>query len=93
MWDELVEDNSPLRTMINGRLTGVPDYFYDFLIWKMITKRPIKQARLIGDVLGRYPVSVGDWWYALRIDHFIGIGKIKVIEDSKRKYDRMICLA
>ena len=46
-WAELQEDNSPLRAVVNGRLLGVPEDFYDFLIWKRITK---KYARLICQV-------------------------------------------
>lgn len=92
-WQELKEDNSPLRAVINGRVTGVPEDFYNFLIWKNITQKPVKQARLIGDILGKNQLSVGDWWYAKRIQTFIEQGKIKIIEDSKNRYARMICLA
>ena len=49
-WSCLVEDNSPLRAVINGEMTGVPEDFYDFLIWKRLTGKPVKQARLIGDI-------------------------------------------
>ena len=78
--------------MINGTVIGVPENFYDVLIWKSFTSKPVKQARLIGDILGRYPIGVGDWWYARRIDHFIEQGKIKIVEDSKNSYARTICL-
>lgn len=30
LWNELVEDNSPLRAMVNGKMIGVPEDFYDF---------------------------------------------------------------
>ncbi|MCI9142395.1 MAG: DUF1835 domain-containing protein [Lachnospiraceae bacterium] len=92
-WRELVEDNSPLRAMVSGRLVGVREDFYDFAIWKKLTKEPVKEARLIGNILGNYPISVSDWWYAARIEHFIGQGKIKIAEDSEDAYARMICLA
>lgn len=91
VWSGLKEDNSPLRAVINGRVTGVPESFYDFLIFKKLTERAVKEARLIGDILGNYPISVGDWWYAGRIEKFIGEGKIKVLEDSENKYARLIC--
>lgn len=90
LWNDLVEENSPLRTLINGQIIGVPETFYDFLIWKKLTKEPVKEARLIGDILGNYRLSVGDWWYAKRIDCFISQGKIEVVWDSKTKYARMI---
>ena len=92
-WNELKEDNSPVRAVVNGKVVGVPEFFYDFLIWKRLTNEPIKEARLIGNILGHYPFGIGDWWYAKRINHFISEGKIKIVEDSENKYARMICLA
>lgn len=32
-WTDLVNENSPLRAVINGKLIGVPEDFYDFRIW------------------------------------------------------------
>ncbi|MCM1220026.1 MAG: DUF1835 domain-containing protein [Lachnospiraceae bacterium] len=89
-WDSLAEENSPLRAMVNGRLTSVPEDFYDFLILKELPAEPVMQARLIGRILGRYPLSVGDWWYARRIEHFIREGKIRVHEDAQDSYHRII---
>ena len=86
LWTELTEDNSPLRAMINGKVTGVSEDFYDFLIWKRLTRKPIKEARLIGDILGCFQIGMGDWWFARRIEHFIQQDKIKVINDSENKY-------
>ena len=54
-------------------------------------QKPIKEARLIGDILGKHPLGIGDWWYAKRIDDFISQGKIRVVQDSPKKYARMIC--
>ena len=93
LWGQLVEDNSPLRAVINGRVTGVPEDCYDFLLWKKLSVRPIKEARLIGNLLGYYQMRIGDWWYAKRIDHYISQGRIKVVEDSENKYARVICRA
>ena len=93
LWSELSEENSPLRTVINGRVVGVPEDFYDFLLWKRITRKPTKEARVIGDILGCYQLGVGDWWYARRIDYNIQQGNIMIAEDSENKYARLICLA
>lgn len=93
LWTELTEDNSPLRAMINGKVTGVSEDFYDFLIWKRLTRKPIKEARLIGDILGCFQIGMGDWWFARQIEHFIQQDKIKVINDSENKYARVICIA
>lgn len=91
LWMELQEENTPLRAIINGKIMSVGEDFYDFLIWKELTKKPIKEARLIGNILGKYPISIGDWWYAKRIHTFLAQGKIRVIEDSKNSYARLIC--
>ena len=32
LWNTLREDNSPLRAAVNGKILGVPEEFYDFLI-------------------------------------------------------------
>ena len=93
LWAELTEDNSPLRAVINGRITGVQEDFYDFLIWKKLTYKPVKEARLIGDILGNFQIGMGDWWFAKRIEYFIQQDKIKVLEDSENKYARVICMA
>lgn len=93
LWGTLQEDNSPLRAVVNGKLIGVPKDFYDFLIWKRITEEPVKEARLIGDILGHNQLGVGDWWYAERIEYFIQTGKIKIVEDAENHYARTICLA
>lgn len=87
------EFNSPLRVLINGRITGVQDDFYDFLIWKRLTYKPIKEAKLIGDILGCFQIGMGDWWFARRIEYFIQQDKIKVLEYSENKYARVIGIA
>lgn len=89
-WKELVEDNSPLRAMVNGRLTGVPEDFYDFLIWKRLGTEPVKEGRLIGDLIGLYRLDIGDYWYTARIGHYIREGKIRVVQDAEQTYQRVI---
>lgn len=91
LWYFLVEENSPLRAVINNRVLSVPEDFYDFLIWKWLKDVPVKEARLIGDILGHSQLGVEDWWYARRIEHYIKQGRIHVVEDSENKYARMIC--
>ena len=91
LWSRLVEDNSFLRAVINGKVISVPEDFYDFQIWKWLTNVPMKEARLIGNILGHSQLGVGDWWYARRIEYYIEQGEILVVEDSENKYARMIC--
>ena len=93
LWNDLVEDNSPLRAMVNGKMIGVPENFYDFMIFNRLTTKPIKECRLIGDIIGHNQANIGDWWFAKRIQHFIEEGLIKVLEDAETPYARLICLA
>ncbi|MCC3866632.1 DUF1835 domain-containing protein [Terrisporobacter mayombei] len=89
-WLELVEDNSPLRAVVNGQLIGVPVDFYDHLIYKHIKFKHIKEVGLIGEILGIYQLGIEDWWYASRIEHMIENNKIRIVEDSDKKYERII---
>ena len=91
LWGILAEENSPLRAVVNNRVLSVPEDFYDFLIWKWLKDAPVKEARLIGDIIGHSQLGVGDWWYARRIEYYIQQGQIQVVEDSENKYARIIC--
>lgn len=95
LWSELVADNSPLRAVVNGEVIGVEEDFYDFLIWRQLSSQPVKEARLLGSLLGKFPISISDWWYASRIETFIQQGRIKVVEDSESesRYGRVISRA
>ena len=64
--------------------------YYYFIIWNRLTNKPVKECRLIGDILRQVPIGVGDWWYAARIEYFIRQGKIKVVDDSENKHARLI---
>lgn len=81
-----VNENSPLRAVINGKLIGVPEEFYVFQIWQRITDKPEKEARIIGDILGTSQIGVGDWWYAKRIEYHIRQGNIRDAATGKQKH-------
>lgn len=89
-WTDLVSENAPLRAVISGQLISVPEDFYDFLIWKHLSDKPRKEARVIGDILGTSMLGVGDWWYAKRIEYYIDRGDILIVEDSANTYARVI---
>ena len=92
-WQRLVKENSKLRAVISGRVVSVPVSFYDFLIWRYLGNEPVKEACLVGKILGESMFGVGDWWYARRIEYFIRRKTIVVLEDSEREYQRIISLA
>lgn len=89
-WDGLRSQNAPLRAVVNGFVTSVPASFYDFLIWKYLGDSPVKEAYLIGIILAENPLGIADRWYARRIDKFIAQNRIKIVENSPEKYERII---
>lgn len=89
-WDTLVRENTPLRTVISGNVVSVPVNFYDFLIWRYLKDKPIKEALLLGKILGENRIGLSDWWAAYRIEHFIRRKSIIVIEDNERRYARIL---
>lgn len=66
-WFQLREENAPLRAVVNGRLHSVGEDFYDPFIRAHIHDRYFRVGQLIGEVLGRYQLGIGDWWIAKRI--------------------------
>ena len=86
-WRELQRENSPLRAMVNGRLCSVPANFYDHFLLRELAEQPQRfhQGRFIGDILGKYPLGLGDSLIALRMEEFISRGMLtpetKPVED------------
>ena len=94
-WSELQEENSPLRAVINGNVQSVPEDFYDSFIRKEIDKmdHEFPEAVLIGHILGKYQLGIGDIWIALRIEKMIESGILVPItqpEPGDTIYRRML---
>lgn len=89
-WDELKEEDALLRVLINGCLVGVKEDFYDFLIRRELPEGEIIQARLIGNLLLKYPLGISDSWYMNRIKHMIETGEIKVVKEADEIFRRSI---
>ena len=84
-WSELQAENSPLRAVINGTLQSVPEDFYDSFIKKEIDRmaHEFHEAFLIGNILGKYQLGIGDLWIALRIEKMIESGILAPITQPK----------
>ncbi len=77
-WADAMEKNAPLRAMVNGCLLSVDEDFYDPMLLSCMTGGEMHMGRLLGEVLSRYPIGVGDGWYAQRIRKMIDSGALKV---------------
>lgn len=91
-WHDLMVENAPLRAILNGKLTSVPESFYDFIITKNLPDNDFIMARFIGKLLGEYSLGISDSWYAFRIDNMIEENKLIVIEnkDPSHPYGKVL---
>jgi len=91
-WHDLVEENAPLRAIVNGKLISVPENFYDFIIMNNLPDNDFSMARFIGKLLGEYMLGISDSWYALRIEKMIEENKLNVVEnyDSSHPYGKVL---
>jgi hypothetical protein len=89
-WVELKEERSTLRAVVNGKVIGVPEDFYDHVIRKQIPDGEFIMARLIGKILGKHPLGIGDWWYAKRINKMIEKGELVIVQKQKEIYSQVL---
>ena len=91
-WYGLVKENAPLRAVINGKLTSVPENFYDFIIMNNLPDNDFFMARFIGKLLGEYRLGISDCLYALRIEKMIEENKLIIVEnkDSSHPYGKVL---
>lgn len=83
-WAELQDENAPLRAVVNGKLQSVPENFYDAFILREIAVEgsEFHEANLIGKILGKYQLGIGDGWLALRIEEMIRTGKLEAVTSA-----------
>ena len=80
-WKQLQIENAPLRVMLNGRLQSAPEDIYDSFILREIASQPeqFDTAVVIGNILGKYQLGIGDVWIYNRIDVMIKDGRLEVV--------------
>lgn len=80
-WQELQRENAPLRIFLNGRLQSAPEDLYDSYILRELDGQgeAFLEANVIGNVLGKYRLGIGDAWIALRVEQFIKDGLLEVL--------------
>lgn len=84
-WHRLQEDNAPLRVEINGIMQSVPEDFYDPFIRREVERAPREflQAEVIGEVMGRYQLGIGDIWIATRMEKLLQSGELEAVTEPK----------
>lgn len=85
-WERLKEEKAPLRVVLNGKLHSVKMDFYDPFIRKEIPNGAFKVAQLIGLVLGRNQLGIGDWLIAQRIRKMVESRALIVVQKDSAFY-------
>lgn len=85
-WQNLQTENGLLRAVINGQLHSVSEMLYDDFIYREIDKQKdeFQEAHLIGSVMGKYQLGVGDAWLANRIEKIINDGKLFIASEPTK---------
>ncbi|MBQ6850572.1 MAG: DUF1835 domain-containing protein [Oscillospiraceae bacterium] len=85
-WCRLKADNAPVRAMLNGLMHSLPEDIYDSFIIKEIQQMDtqFRQALVIGSVLGKYQLCIGDAFIAYRMEKMIDSGMLTVVQPSEK---------
>ena len=72
--------------MLNGRVRSVSEDIYDKYIWDEIDLEDDEfiQAAVIGNVLGKYQLGIGDAFVALRMEKIIESEVLQVVPKTSR---------
>lgn len=94
-WKQLRKENAPLRAVLNDTLVSAPENLYDSFILREIDcqEDEFMEAKVVGSVLGKYQLGLGDTWVAMRIEKFIQEGLLQPLtcaEDDWPIYHRMV---
>ena len=92
-WKQLVQENAPLRAVVNGKLISGGEELYDFYILRELNARKdvFHEAYLIGDILGKYQLGISDWFIHRRVRYFEHLGMLEAVDqapDSEPGYRR-----
>ncbi|MEL7654474.1 MAG: DUF3658 domain-containing protein, partial [Bacillota bacterium] len=82
-WLTLQKENAPLRVMLNGQLVSASETIYDDFIVREIAEEceEFQEAMIVGRVLGKYQLGIGDFWVALRIEEMVRCGKLEPLTE------------
>lgn len=80
-WKQLQQDNAPLRAVLNGHVVSAPESLYDSYILREIAvqNQEFNEAIVVGNVIGKYQLGIGDGWIARRIEQFIRDGLLEPV--------------
>lgn len=80
---------------VHGHLVSVSEEFYDNFILREIEaeEEQFSEATIIGRILGKYRLGIGDYWIAFRIEEMIHAGKLEALTTASKdmpSYHRLL---
>jgi len=81
-WCEIKEENAPLRMMVNGMLTGVPENIYDRVLKASAPEGEFRLGMMIGRALDSTR-GVGDSILNLRVTKWLADGTLETVSAAK----------
>lgn len=81
-WERLMQEQAPLRALINGSMKSVPACYYDDRIKQYLSEKPIRVRELTGMVLGEEQLGITDDVILYRIIEMIQHEEICVVENA-----------
>ncbi|MBR3867117.1 MAG: DUF1835 domain-containing protein, partial [Butyricicoccus sp.] len=79
-WETLVRENTPLRTLTDGKAVSVPADCYDETILSNVPEEPTRAALVIGRTLA--DLVVGDMLIYRRLRALIASGAVECVQDG-----------
>ncbi|MEA5002764.1 MAG: DUF3658 domain-containing protein [Christensenella sp.] len=86
MWCDLIQENAPLRALVNGHLLSVPETFYDHLILNNAPDGDFRMIWLVGKLLGEYQLGISDSWYVARLRAMIREGRFALVGHADKSH-------
>lgn len=85
-WRQLQQENAILRAELNGRLVSVPENIYDDFIIREIKAEgeTFHEAKLIGRIMGKYRLGIGDGFIHFRIEKMIADGELEIVTQAEK---------
>lgn len=81
-WKHLIEENAPLRILVDDSIVGVKEDFFDNVILSFVSNEPKSQSFVMGKMLGKWQGGCDVAFISERIERLIEFGKIKVCEEK-----------
>ena len=78
-WERLIQEDAPLRALINGKMSSVDACFYDNRIKQYLSEKAMRVRELTGMVLEQGQLGIGDDVIVHRIIEMINNGEMRVI--------------